>query len=339
METVASVSGTTVCCLWKHILELRFLRKELFMNTLKYLFTCLYLLTLPLGALAQQVESYLTVEQLPDAVSFLPPPPAEGTPQAEADKAIHHWMKSLRSGERGVRAAREAMTNVDTMAAMFSGAFGRELSREKTPRTMDLLYRSIRTFRLAASHPKKAYMRVRPYVYFDEGTLVPGDEEEERHTGSYPSGHTSRGWGMALVLAQLNPERQDTILSAGYEWGQSRVIAGYHWQSDVDAARLMTSATFARLQDCPEYMADLTLAREELFPPAAVAAAVEHYACDERGPIDVVMEFTGDVAGKIPSAAGIGILTVHVRAQIAVDGSLRVIIGGFVEVFGVGFAQ
>ena len=269
METVASVSGTTVCCLWKHILELRFLRKELFMNTLKYLFTCLYLLTLPLGALAQQVESYLTREQLPDAVTFLPAPPAERTPQAEADKAIHHWMKSLRSGERGVRAAREATTNVDTMAAMFSGAFGRELSREKTPRTMDLLYRSIRTFRLAASHPKKAYMRVRPYVYYDEGTLVPGDEEEERHTGSYPSGHTSRGWGMALVLAQLNPERQDTILSAGYEWGQSRVIAGYHWQSDVDAARLMTSATFARLQDCPEYMADLTLAREELFPPAA----------------------------------------------------------------------
>ena len=72
---------------WKHILELRFLRKELFMNTLKYLFTCLYLLTLPLGALAQQVESYLTREQLPDAVTFLPAPPAERTPQAEADKA------------------------------------------------------------------------------------------------------------------------------------------------------------------------------------------------------------------------------------------------------------
>ena len=76
-------------------------------------------------------------------------------------------------------------------------------------------------------------------------------------------------WGMALVLAELNPERQDTLLKAGYEWGQSRVIAGYHWQSDVDASNLLSSAVFARLQSCPEYQQDVAAAREEL---AALAA-------------------------------------------------------------------
>lgn len=101
-------------------------------------------------------------------------------------------------------------------------------------------------------------------MFYREGTLIPEYEEDSRQTGSYPSGHTIRGWGMALVLAQLNPARQDEILVAGYEWGQSRVIAGYHWQSDIDASRLLASACFARLQACDKYLEDVKEAREEL---------------------------------------------------------------------------
>ena len=222
-----------------------------------------------------RVEPYLTVEQIPDAVMFLPPPPEEGTPQFAYDEAQYQWGKTQRIGARGVRAIREETTNVDSMAAMFSGAFGRKLSRETTPKTMRLLDRSIRTFRLGATRPKATYMRLRPYVFYREGTLIPRSEEGSRGSGSYPSGHTVRGWGLALVLAELNPERQDTLLKAGYEWGQSRVIAGYHWQSDVDASKLLSSATFARLQASPEYMEDFAAAQEEL---KALAEADRHQA-------------------------------------------------------------
>jgi acid phosphatase (class A) len=217
----------------------------------------------------QRVRPYLEAKDIPDAVVFLPPPPEEGTPQFAYDESQYRWGKTQREGARGIRAVREATTNVDSMAAMFSGAFGLKLSKETTPKTMRLLDRSIRTFRLGATGPKAAYMRLRPYVFYREGTLIPGEEEGSRRSGSYPSGHTVRGWGMALVLAELNPERQDTLLKAGYEWGQSRVIAGYHWQSDVDASKLLSSATFARLQTCPEYLEDFAAAREELQAVAA----------------------------------------------------------------------
>ena len=211
-----------------------------------------------------RVEPYLTAQEIPDGVVFLPPPPEVGTPQFELDEAQYRWGKTMREGERGRRAIREATSNVDSMAVMFSGAFGRKLTRQTAPKILRLLDRSIQTFRLGAAGPKAAYMRLRPYVFHREGTLIPGAEEGSRRSGSYPSGHTVRGWGMALVLAELNPERQDTLLKAGYEWGQSRVIAGYHWQSDVDASRLLSSATFARLQSCPAYQEDLAAAREEL---------------------------------------------------------------------------
>ena len=232
------------------------------------------------NASAQQpkVEPYLTVEDIPDAVVFLPPPPEEGTPQFELDEAQYRWGKTQRVGQRAIRAIREGTTDVDSMALMFSGAFGRKLSRETTPKTLHLLERSIRTFRLGATRPKATYMRLRPFVFHREGTLIPEYEEEERRSGSYPSGHTVRGWGMALVLAELNPARQDTLLKAGYEWGQSRVIAGYHWQSDVDASRLLSSATFARLQASAAYQEDLAAAREELQALSAAEREAQHQA-------------------------------------------------------------
>lgn len=234
---------------------------------MKKFLSVVLILALAVSALGQEkakVKPYLKAEELPDAVVFLPPPPEDGSPKFALDEAQYLWGKTQREGERGLRARREGTTNVDSMAVMFSGPFGMELSEARTPKTMKLLRRSILTFRLACSAPKATYMRLRPFVFYREGTLIPEDEEHERKTGSYPSGHTVRGWGMALVLAALNPEMQDEILVAGYEWGQSRIIAGYHWQSDVDASRLLSSATFARLQACEEYLEDFREAQEEL---------------------------------------------------------------------------
>ena len=78
-------------------------------------------------------------------------------------------------------------------------------------------------------------------------TCNPEQQQELSTNGSYPSGHTAIGWATALVLAEINVDRQNEILKRGYEMGQSRVICGYHFQSDVDAARLVASAVVARL--------------------------------------------------------------------------------------------
>ena len=97
----------------------------------------------------------------------------------------------------------------------------------------------------------------------NEPTSYPQDEEELRNNGSYPSGHTIEGWSAALLLTELNPDRADTILARGYMYGQSRVIAGYHWQSDVDAGRLAASAAVARLHADKRFQRLMKKARRE----------------------------------------------------------------------------
>lgn len=223
------------------------------------------LLTLAVSC-AQQTDysMYLTAEEVPNAVYWLPAPPAPGSTQFKYDLSQYEWGKQQRlDSARARKAINEAVYEVDDMIAQFCGAFGMEISAEKTPAIHKVVKRAVETIRLSATKPKATYMRTRPYAYFDEPTLVPEEEEELRTNGSYPSGHTVRGWGMAMLLCEINPAAQDELYKLGYEWGQSRVIAGYHWQSDVDASRMLAAATYARLHTDPDFLRDMRKARRE----------------------------------------------------------------------------
>jgi acid phosphatase (class A) len=70
------------------------------------------------------------------------------------------------------------------------------------------------------------------------------------------------------------------LFTRGIAFGQSRVICDAHWQSDVDAGRIMGAATFARLQTNATFVADLKAAKAEVEAaktkhamPAQVCAA------------------------------------------------------------------
>lgn len=212
----------------------------------------------------QSDELYLTADEVPNAVYWLPEPPAPGSSQFLSDISQYFWGKQQRLDSlRAQKAIREVVSEVADMAVLFSEAFGMEISAEKTPAIYKVINRGVPTIRLSAAKPKNTYLRKRPYVYFNEPTLIPSEEEHLRKTGSYPSGHTVRGWGMALLLSEINPVAQDELFKLGYEWGQSRVIAGYHWQSDVDASRMLAAACYARLHSCKEFLDDMKNAKKE----------------------------------------------------------------------------
>ena len=212
---------------------------------------------------AQFRSTYFTADEMPNGVVFLPSPPDTTSILFISDYAQYMWGKTIRNTERGQEAIDHVVTSVSEMAALFSKPFGMTISRETTPAIYKMLLKAIPTLRLSAVHPKETYMRKRPYVRMNETTPVPQEEEELRNSGSYPSGHAIRGWGMALLLAEINPAAQDALLKLGYEWGERRVILGYHWQTDIDAAIALASASYARLHTSQEFLDDMAKAREE----------------------------------------------------------------------------
>ena len=194
----------------------------------------------------EKARYFLSVEQMPDASRFLPDPPVNGSEAFCLDSVVYEQGKALRGTPRGEEAVRDAKTKIDYVMRRFGAVMERDFTPENYPVTADFLFRSFTTARLTVTAAKDKFHRMRPYQYFNEPTPIPEKEAKDDFT-SYPSGHTIRFWMAALTLAALDPEHQDAILKVGYELGQSRTIVGFHFQSDIEAARLAASAAYARL--------------------------------------------------------------------------------------------
>lgn len=217
---------------------------------------------MPLIGWAQ--KPLLDSTQMPDAVRFLPPPPDTASAAFQYDQAQYRWGKEQRKDStRLAIAVGDAIWSIDNICKIYSGVLGFEISEQNAPAIYRMLTLGLLSTDQAGKLPKSHYMRTRPYVFYNEPTIYPGDEKWLRTNGSYPSGHTILGWSAALLLTEVAPDHADTILARGYMYGQSRVIAGYHWQSDVDAARFVASAAVARLHADKRFLKLMKKARRE----------------------------------------------------------------------------
>ena len=215
------------------------------------------------SAQGDEYQPYFTVEEQPDLIKCLPGPPAKGSATFKHDIQRYKWGKEQRKNpERAEMAKRDAVWTYEAMLAEFKDAFGMAVSKEATPCIWKVLARSISTVDPIRVAPKAHFRRIRPFVYFKEPTLT-GEDDHLRGEGSYPSGHTMRSWLVSLLLAEINPAAADAIYARGWAYGESRVIAGAHWQSDVDVSRAAASIGYGRLQTSADFRADMELAQDE----------------------------------------------------------------------------
>ncbi|MBS1179781.1 MAG: acid phosphatase [Proteobacteria bacterium] len=66
------------------------------------------------------------------------------------------------------------------------------------------------------------------------------------------------------MLVDAGPRRMDALLQRGHAFSQSRVVCGVHWQSDVDAGRVIGAAAVARLHADDTFRAQVAPARDEV---------------------------------------------------------------------------
>lgn len=218
------------------------------------------------GSSSSAANLYIQREDQPDGGIFLPAPPDTSSVAYIDDFLQWQWGKAVRPTERGERASAESASSTTDMARIYSEALGIKISRSETPAIYNLLSRSYHTAEQASKNPKEKYMRIRPVIQYNERPTGKSDRLESlRTSGSYPSGHTTRGMATALVLAEMVPEYQDTILRRGFEYGESRIIVSAHYQSDVNAGYMCAAACVAAMHSVPDFMADMEAARAEYY--------------------------------------------------------------------------
>lgn len=194
----------------------------------------------------------------------LGPAPVEGSRQDRDDVAAV-------LARQQVDAARREQAELDAkwLYDRFAEAFGRPITREKAPLLVALLNRAEKQVSGPAFAAKPLYARLRPHqrlalqnVCGRSSGSQPDPDSQQRT--SYPSGHSAYGWTAALVLARVAPERAPALLQRAAEYGESRVICGMHFPSDIEAGRSLATAVVAQLDGLPEFQAALEAARAEL---------------------------------------------------------------------------
>jgi acid phosphatase (class A) len=198
-----------------------------------------------------------------DLSAVIGPPPPKGSAQDKADRAIFKATRKLEGTPRWKMAVQDANLRMPAVANdTFSCSLGINITPEETPRLVALLGRAARIGGGAGSVPKEFYKRPRPMVEYPKAKVCAplGDPKN----WSYPSGHTALGWSMALVLAEIAPERAKDILDRGHAYGESRMVCGVHWSSDVSAGREAAAGALAIARNDPAFQADMTAARAEI---------------------------------------------------------------------------
>jgi len=219
------------------------------------------------GAAADKAPGYLSPDEF-DVTGVLEPAPLPGDPRYEADRKIFRATRALAGTERWALATRDTDESPKAMLAAFSCAVGVSLTPEVAPKLTRVLMRAGVDTALQTARAKDVYKRERPFL-IDKGAVCQPTShfyspKLGRNSYDYPSGHTTRGWTWALVLASLAADRAGVVLKRGRVYGDSRFVCGAHNQSAVEAGVLSASATMSVVATKPEFQSDLSAARAEL---------------------------------------------------------------------------
>lgn len=214
-----------------------------------------------------------------DPLLYLAPPPILGSPLQAHDDQTFQSTRQLKGGTRWALATQDANLHLDSILKDYACAAGIKLDIEKLPHLAQLIKRALHTEYADIGKAKNNWNRKRPFVNTDQPICTEKDRESLGKQGSYPSGHTTIGWSVALILAELIPDHAANILQRGQIFGTSRIVCGAHWVSDVQAGYILASGEIAALHGDADFRRDMELARKELDKARSSANAPDDLQC------------------------------------------------------------
>ena len=198
----------------------------------------------------------------PEAATLLAPPPAPDSAEAEADlnevRAVYH---AAGSNDMAAAYAEKSFSVFN-----FAAAAGPFLVESNLPKTAAFFAKVQADAATVTDAGKDFFKRPRPYT--TDPSLANGKLEK---SFSYPSGHSTESMVLALVLADLLPDKREAILAHARQMGWHRVQIARHYPTDIYAGRTLALAIVKQFQKSSAFQKDFKAAQAEL---AAIRAAL-----------------------------------------------------------------
>ncbi|PTS83186.1 MULTISPECIES: phosphatase PAP2 family protein [unclassified Caulobacter] len=204
-----------------------------------------------------KVLKYLTESDI-DPRRLLPPPAMDGSDAQKAELAELHRIIANATPERAAQAQWDDDHEDPSAYAATVGA-GFDLTRLTA--TAEVLGIVQNDASIAASAGKKTFQRKRPWVL--DATIKTCDPDDKPLT-SYPSGHATIGYSLAMTLAVLIPEKAQALMTRADDYAYSRTVCGSHYPSDTRASQALAASFVTALLKNPDFQAKMAAAHAEL---------------------------------------------------------------------------
>ena len=198
----------------------------------------------------------------PEATTLLAPPPLPDSPEQAADmETVRNVFHATGSNDIALAYSQKKFS-----AFTFTPAIGAFFQSENLPKTTAFFERVQKDAEAVTDNAKDFYKRPRPYV--TDPSLANGKLEK---SFSYPSGHSTESMVLALVLADLFPDKHDAIIAEARSIGWHRVQIARHYPTDIYAGRVLAQAIVKQMKKSDAFNEDFEAAKAEVA--AAQAAA------------------------------------------------------------------
>jgi acid phosphatase (class A) len=192
----------------------------------------------------------------PDAIALLAPPPLPDSPEQAADLAE---VRAVSHNAPSNEVAAALAENKGVALAYFKPAVGEIFQPETLPKTDAFLHRVQKDAESVVDAAKDHWQRPRPYAV--DPSLASGKLQK---SFSYPSGHSTESMTVALVLADLFPEKQDAIIAEARTIGWHRVEIARHYPTDIYAGRVLAQAIVREMKKSDAFQKDFAKAQAEI---------------------------------------------------------------------------
>lgn len=218
-----------------------------------------------LPARADQIHCLDSREQRPiyynapsqvSLVRVLAPPPVPGSEASQKD--VHGVLKAQQhlTPQRVQSVQNDACESV----FRFADVMGPNFTPDKLPFANGFFERvffdSDREVRIAKEH----FQRERPFV--DDPRVKRLLEQSPNY--SYPSGHSTFAYTVAILLADMVPEKAVAIFDRANVYADNRFVAGVHFPGDVLAGRISAAVIDNAFFHNPRFLTDYERARLEV---------------------------------------------------------------------------
>lgn len=129
----------------------------------------------------------------------------------------------------------------------------------------------IKTTEISTGEAKKHFNYKRPFLIegntihqVPDDVVVKDNKPYAADGGSFPSGHTNTGYTDSLLMAEMIPERFDSLVERGARYGYSRIVLGVHYPLDVMGSRMVAQRNVAHYLNDPAYRKLFNEARDQL---------------------------------------------------------------------------